>query len=340
MLATAQIEESTRTRIKGHTRTLCIAALLPIAIASQATGATATDTTSTPPNTFLKASATDWDLDRLSNTDERKRGTDPRHADTDRDGIADGHEVNGIRIAKPLEEHSTQDPRTQPRITTNPLLADSDGDRVNDADENRNQTDPNVSDTDSDGLSDGQEIHDFLGMNGENRTNPLYKDTDHDGTTDGAEVDAGTDPNSYPPELPTRDYTDNDGDDLGDYAEWGYYQTDFTTHDTDKDGAPDSVEVYGQGNATWAIYPDSATNALQKDSDGDGLNDGDEFAYGTNANAADSDGDGLGDHAEGFFSVHWHGKKTVVLVDPLNKDQDGNGSNDSHHISPITAPRP
>ena len=63
---------------------------------------------------------------------------------------------------------------------------DTDGDGVNDADEQVAGTDPTKADTDGDGLSDKEEI--------EGPTNPLAADTDGDGWSDKEEFESGSDP--------------------------------------------------------------------------------------------------------------------------------------------------
>jgi hypothetical protein len=77
------------------------------------------------------------DGDGLSYADEIKLGTDPEVADTDRDGLTDGEEVNSYN--------------------TNPLNKDSDGDGVLDGQEILNGTNPLNRDTDGDGLPDGSD---------------------------------------------------------------------------------------------------------------------------------------------------------------------------------------
>ncbi|MCB1875956.1 MAG: carboxypeptidase regulatory-like domain-containing protein [Chromatiales bacterium] len=80
----------------------------------------------------------DQDGDGLSATEEFQVGTNPRVADTDGDGIADGDEVNDLG--------------------TNPLSADSDGDGLLDGDELRIGSSPTDSDSDDDGIGDGAEV--------------------------------------------------------------------------------------------------------------------------------------------------------------------------------------
>jgi hypothetical protein len=75
---------------------------------------------------------------------------------------------------------------------TNPTLADSDDDGLDDHTELAlaEPTDPTNPDSDNDGLTDGEEV------NGETSSNPLVADTDFDGFGDFFEVCAGSDPSS------------------------------------------------------------------------------------------------------------------------------------------------
>ncbi|MDO6617632.1 thrombospondin type 3 repeat-containing protein [Shewanella sp. 6_MG-2023] len=67
-------------------------------------------------------------------------------------------------------------------------LPDTDGDGLNDYQEEEYGTSPTNPDSDNDGINDGDEI--ALGLN------PLSQDSDGDGFTDGFEREQGTDPNS------------------------------------------------------------------------------------------------------------------------------------------------
>ncbi len=69
---------------------------------------------------------------------------------------------------------------------TNPCLADTDDDGLNDGDEVIRGTDPRKPDTDDDGLNDGDEV-----IQG---TDPSNADTDMDGMPDGWEAAYGLDP--------------------------------------------------------------------------------------------------------------------------------------------------
>ena len=145
-------------------------------------------------------------------------------ADSDGDGLTDEREA---------------------ALGTDPLLPDTDGDRLLDREEVETYlTDPLNVDTDGDGLDDGDEIQ-------VHQTNPLDPDTDGDRLRDGDEVRLGTDPRN----------PDTDGDGLrdGDELRLG---TDPRNPDTDGDGLPD-----GQENET-------CPHPRNPDSDGDGIIDG------------------------------------------------------------------
>ena len=130
-------------------------------------------------------------------------------------------------------------------LGTDPLLADSDADGLQDRDEvDTYRTNPLDADTDDDGLLDGAEVLMHL-------TDPLNPDTDGDGLGDGDEISRATDPRN-------RD-TDNDGLPDGEEVRLG---TDPRKADTDDDGLLDSQE-----NPT-------CPRPLDPDSDGDGLLDG------------------------------------------------------------------
>jgi hypothetical protein len=92
---------------------------------------------------------------------------------------------------------------------------DLDADGVNNRDEYLNRTNPTVADTDGEGLNDFQEIITYT-------TNPLRRDTDGEGLSDSAEVNTHlTDPND--PDSDNDSYTDLDevlyGGDANDASE-------------------------------------------------------------------------------------------------------------------------
>ncbi|CAH1223239.1 hypothetical protein PAECIP111893_04938 [Paenibacillus plantiphilus] len=107
--------------------------------------------------------------------------------------------------------------------------------------------------------------------------------------------------------------------------------------DTDKDGIPDSVEIKGMrvGSKYGSLI---FTDPNNPDTDGDGLNDGEEIGaahkitlFGTehsfypmysNPTEADSDGDGLTDYEE----------RKVYNSEPLSKDSDYDGLDDYFEV--------
>jgi len=92
--------------------------------------------------------------------------------------------------------------------------------------------------------------------------------------------------------------------------------TDPNNRDTDGDGLTDGDEVHKY-----------KTDPLKADTDGDGLSDGDEvLKYHTDPLKADTDGDGLKDGDE---VMKYH-------TDPLNKDTDGDGLNDGDEVLKYT----
>ncbi len=114
---------------------------------------------------------------------------------------------------------------------TDPNVADSDGDGIDDGDElNINGTNPAVADTDGDGLIDGDEL--TLG------SSPTLRDTDFDGLSDGIEFEltGGASATSATPDG------DPDGDGLPNIDEFEE-NTDPNDPDTDDDGINDGDEV-------------------------------------------------------------------------------------------------
>lgn len=103
----------------------------------------------------------DFDKDGLRNIDEYRCATNPRVADTDKDGIRDGQEDRDRDGLVNLAEI---------KYKTNPAVADSNRDGVVDGNE----------DVDSDGLGSAEEF--ALG------SDPFEADTDGDGVYDGDEI--------------------------------------------------------------------------------------------------------------------------------------------------------
>ena len=172
------------------------------------------------------------------------------------------------------------------KIGTDPLVADTDGDGLNDGEEFLTyKTDPLNPDTDGDGLTDGIEVK-------STKTNPLIADTDGDGLNDGLEVNThNTDPL----------VVDTDKDGLKDGEEVLTYLTNPIKADTDGDGLTDGDEVLKY-----------KTDPLKADTDGDGLSDSEEvLTHKTNPLKVDTDGGTVDD-----------GTEVKRGTDPLNPEDD------------------
>jgi hypothetical protein len=219
------------------------------------------------------------------------------------------------------------------RVAVNDV--DSDGDGLNNYEENQTGTDPWSWDSDGDWLSDGDEIVTYL-------SNPLDRDTDGDWMPDGWEVTYLLDPADASDGI-----QDSDEDTLPDQLEYlfmdqGYDP--FTANDAtlfpwnedpDNDGLTTAQEFSLDPPAMMGGFPNqplqtqsTGTNPRRVDTDGDGLPDGwehensldpngpsggngtngdpdedglsnfDEWLNGTNPNSPDSDGDGTNDNDE------------------------------------------
>lgn len=164
---------------------------------------------------------------------------------------------------------------------TDPLNPDSDNDNLMDGYEIFNSsTSPIDSDTDDDMLNDGQEILIFL-------TNPLQEDTDNDGLSDGTEVLV-----TFSNPL----LFDDDGDSDG----WYWFQD---CNDSNPNVKPLQPELLDGIDNNCENGIDEGFKDL--DSDNDRLSDWAEFhVQNTDWNNPDSDGDGMddGDEVQVFFS--------------------------------------
>ena len=99
-------------------------------------------------------------------------------------------------------------------------------------------------------------------------------DSDSDGLSDSEEDMLGTDPNN----------ADSDDDQISDYYEVAFYQTNPLLDDSDNDTLSDPDELFNFGS-----------DPLRKDTDSDGLPDSFEVIYGLDVNFNDSTGDLDGD---------------------------------------------
>ncbi len=226
-------------------------------------------------------------------------------------------------------------------LGTDPRVADTDGDGLDDGFEHMLGFDPLDPDTDGDGLSDGQEwalgtrvasldSDDDTLLDGDEvlvlGTDPLSPDTDMDGLDDEVELQLGTDP--------TRVDTDGDGVDDGVEEETGTDPLDpaDVAADTDGDGLPDLVEISFRSDPQVA------------DSDGDGLSDGVEYRLGSSPSEPDTDGDGLEDPLEVRLGTRLRevdsdddgatdAEEVAAGSDPLRRDTDSDGLRDGRELA-------
>lgn len=123
---------------------------------------------------------------------------------------------------------------------------------------------------------------------------------------------------------------DSDGDGLIDYYEY-IYKTAPNNPDTDGDGLSDYVEcVYTETDPTLYSTASDGVCDADRDSDEDGLSNIEEININTDPGSPDSDGDGLNDGDE----------HSVYSTNPLDDDTDGDGASDSweieHNYDPLT----
>lgn len=110
-----------------------------------------------------------------------------------------------------------------------------------------------------------------------------------------------------------KDKADSDGDGLGDYEEIYLLHTNPASKDTDGNGIEDGDEDTDGDGLTNLEELAHKTNPAKADTDGDGLSDGEEIdTYRTDPLKADTDGDGLSDYEE-----------IKLGLDPLKASSDG-----------------
>lgn len=191
--------------------------------------------------------------------------------DSDLDGLLDDDEINN---------HGTDH-----------LDNDTDGDFLLDGLEVLNySTDPLNPDSDGDGLLDGEEVL----VNG---TDPLNNDTDGDGLLDGYEVQiTNTDPLTYDNDTDLDSwYWFNDCNDTNPLVNPGMNESlngvDENCNDVIDEGFNETDEDSDR-LVDWAEYHVHGTEVNNSDTDGDGLNDGDEIIdWGSDPLTFDNDTD-------------------------------------------------
>ena len=281
--------------------------------------------------------AADPDGDGLSNEEEFFLGTDPANPDTDGDGRTDGEEVHGDIRSNPLDPDSdgggaddgteVDEDETDPTNPLDDVGHDFDGDGLSNEEEFALGTDPANPDTDGDGRPDGEEVH------GDIPSNPLDPDSDGGGADDGTEVNIDdTDPLD-----PTDDVGfDFDVDGHENSREPGL-GLDPANPDTDFDGLCDGnaavppVCQFGEDLDLDGIVDANETDPRRADTDGGGVNDGEEvlrdFTDVRDASDDDPDRDRLTNRAE-----------AVLNTDPRDADSDDDGLLDGEEFELETDP--
>ena len=227
-------------------------------------------------------------------------------------------------------------------------------------------SDPSDPDTDGDGVKDGDEVYPYSIVNGtftwaQAKANALVQGGKLASLSDKSEADA------VKAKFSDQSFSSlwlggSDSVKEGTWvwesgAPWIY--TNWTAVQPDNLDNADGLVL--QNNDEWTDSPVSETrgyllekyrsNPNQSDTDGDGLNDGDELTFKTNPILVDTDGDGLNDGPE----VNTHdsdptktdtdgdGLSDGVEVnlhqtDPAKVDTDGDGISDSDEIADATNP--
>ncbi|WP_210448011.1 hypothetical protein, partial [Vibrio crassostreae] len=314
-------------------------------------------------------SSGDSDGDGLSNYEEAILGTSLTNADTDGDSYSDYTEV--LQGSDPFDSHSIlpvtdsdndglfdifelqywgsiasnqtgsgdadNDGLTNLQeqvLTTNPMLADSDGDGVSDiyevthgwdAIDGAIPTGGLLGDADGDNLTNQQEL-----MNHE--TDPNRKDTDLDGYDDNVEILYLWDPldESSP------DSENSDTDSLTNIIEIAM-GTSPILDDSDGDGWSDDLEVENSWDPLSSNSPNFATT---DDNDGDGISNLAEISGGvTNYLLIDTDYDGVHDHLDEFPDNSNETEDTDGdgVGNNADSDDDNDGHTDTNDQFPLDA---
>ncbi len=280
-----------------------------------------TDIRLLPGEQYIIAFVQDVDRDGLYAREEYYWGSSDTNPDTDGDGLSDFFEVReGWEVAIPGAAYISR---------PDPTRADSDGDGISDADERTLGLDPRKGDTDEDGLKDLEEIdgYDIELTTGANLTVAKYNG-------DNGRVimiTAGADGVVDTPAAGDDEQLDPPGTVVGANA-IAVLPGDDGLVETLPLG-DDEVRREARHNAS------TATSALNRDTDGDGIFDGREALLGSNPNnpfdagsVRDTDQDGLIDFAEevrGWLVVGVGADGAPfsyrVTSDPMEPDSDFDG---------------
>jgi hypothetical protein len=264
----------------------------------------------------------DPDHDGLTNAQEEAAGSDPANPDTDGDTVFDGDEVNADGTARDTDGDGKPDWND----------TDDDGDGIPTVVEH--DPGPYGSDDPQNPIDEDNEWND---IDGDGLPNHVDTDSDGDGKSDKQEFfgDGG-----LPPIIgmvPIQISVSLQVSDL--IRVVGY---DFKLPDHDADGIPNWLDTYdedgpegdadGDGVPNWREEK-QGLNPYDPDTDGDGLEDGDEHGD-TDGDGVlnrldpDDDGDGILTKDEGYVDVDGDGKPNY-----LDLDSDGDGRPDSEDES-------
>ncbi len=275
----------------------------------------------------------DRDGDGVSDEDEAKAGSNPDLADTDGDGIGDGKE-----IGEDPENPRDSDGDGIPDFAD----SDSDDDGISDKDEGDRDSDEDGipdfldADSDSDGVTDDKDNcrlaanSDQADIDEDGIGNVCDDDRDGDGIPNEKEVEIGSDP----------DNPDSDGDGKIDSEEIPDTET---PKDTDGDGIIDALDDDSDGDGvkdrdegTGDIDNDGIPDYLDSDSDNDGVKDSEDNCLHTqNPDQKDLDQDDLGDACDDDRDSDGipNEKEIEAGSNPDKHDSDGDGIPDSDEFN-------
>ena len=245
----------------------------------------------------------DNDNDGLTDFEEIEAGIDPGDADTDDDGVLDGLEANWTTdmdfdgLINSLDPDSDNDGLSDGlELSVMDLSPHTNMERsryVRD-DDPLSSTSMVMTDSDGDGIRDGAEDASYDGRRNSSESDPNnyydsveLSDQDLDGLTNTEELLLGSDPED----------SDSDEDGIADGDEWNWWDDhdedgfiNLLDPDSDGDGVLDGTErgitYAGEGTLVELGFfvadmdPQTTTQALIADTDGDSLSDGEEDSNG------------------------------------------------------------
>jgi hypothetical protein len=280
----------------------------------------------------------------------------PLSMDSDNDGVSDGHEYHifGTKVNNKDSDDDGLLDGQELGYKVSDVTRDTDLSVFKeDADYGYTTTDPTLSDTDGDGLCDGWD---------DKNGNSIFdddegEDEDRDGYIDGdsgsggrtwGKMDTGENWEETSPNL-----VDSDEDGLWDGGDFGENLGELDGHDVG------GKRIYVNGFLIYATpqYPFTPTENKNRDSDGDGLLDGEEITgwihnyniwkilgedlielrrYFSDPNAVDSEGLGTNTRGDGVPD----NIEKIHGTNPMNDDTDEDGLEDSFEINDLSVKSP